>query len=50
MILKFKKIIKKISWIWKNFWGSIYRVYEDDKKIKEILIYHKRIYLLNNKK
>ena len=50
MILKFKRIIKKISWIWQNFRGSVYRVYEDNKKIKEILIYRKKIYLLNNKK
>ena len=39
---------KKLSWYWKLFWGNRYRIYDKEKnKIKEILIYHKKIYLLD---
>ena len=39
---------KKLSWYWKLFWGNRYSIYDKDKnKIKEILIYHKKIYLLD---
>jgi len=39
---------KKLSWYWKLFWGNRYRIYDKDKnKRKEILIYHKKIYLLD---
>ena len=40
--------LKKLSWMWKLFWGNRYRIYDKDKKeIKNILIYHKKIYLLD---
>ena len=43
--------MKKIIWKWINFWGTRYRVYDKDKnKIKEILIYKKRIYILEENK
>ena len=41
--------MKKLKRLWINFWGNRYRVFEDDKVIKEILIYHRRIYILNKK-
>lgn len=44
-----KKILKKIRKLWISFWGNRYRVFEDDKLINEILIYHKRIYILGKK-
>lgn len=35
-------------WKWKLFWGNIYSIYDQsNNKIREILIYHKKIYLLN---
>ena len=43
--------MEKIIWNWINFWGTSYRVYDKDKnKIKEILIYKKRIYILEENK
>ena len=43
--------MEKIIWNWINFWGTRYRVYDKDKnKIKEILIYKKRIYILEENK
>ena len=43
--------MKKILWNWIKFWGNRYRVYDKDKnKIKEILIYHKRTYILEDDK
>lgn len=43
--------MKKIIWNWINFWGTRYRVYDKDKnEIKEILIYKKRIYILEENK
>lgn len=42
------KKIKKLCWYWKLFWGNRYQVYDKDKnKIQDILIYHKKIYLLD---
>ena len=44
-----KQVLKKISWSWKKFWGYRYRVIKDDKVIQELLIYHRKIYILKNK-
>ena len=38
-------IKKKIEIIWRNFWGSRYWIYENEILTKEILIYHRRIYV-----
>lgn len=36
-----------ILWKWKLFWGNCYRIYDKDNKlVKRILVYHKKIYLL----
>lgn len=43
-----KRIIKRIFWKWKLIWGNHYRVYDKNQnKIHDILIYHKKIYILN---
>jgi len=43
-----KMNLKKLCWLWKLFWGNRYRIYDKDKnEIKNILIYHKKIYLLD---
>ena len=39
---------QKLSWFHKNFWGNRYRIIKDNKVIKEILIYHKKIYVLKD--
>lgn len=35
----------KMKKLWISFWGNRYWVYEDDKREKELLIYHRRIYV-----
>jgi len=37
--------MKSLKNLWINFWGNNYRVYEDDKEVYRILIYHKKIYI-----
>lgn len=45
---KAKKNKKSILWKWKRFWGNYYRIYDSNNKvIKEVLVYHKKIYLLD---
>jgi len=40
--------MKKLSWYWKLFWGNRYRIFDKDKnKVQEILVYHKKIYILD---
>lgn len=36
--------MKKLKKLWINFWGHRYRVYRKDELVKEILIYHRKIY------
>lgn len=36
---------KRFKDIWKNFWGTKYWIVQDNKKTKEILVYHKKIYI-----
>lgn len=43
-------MLKQIKYLWMNFWGQRYRVYKNNDLIKEILIYHKRIYIEDLKK
>lgn len=38
-------MLKKIRKAWINFWGNRYRIYEKDREIYNVLIYHKRMYL-----
>mgnify|MGYP001024594190 FL=1 len=45
--MKFKELLSKFLWFHKKFWGPRYVVIENDKVIKYLLIYHKRIYVLN---
>lgn len=40
-----KIIVKKLQSLWRNFWGSKYRIYEDGVLTNELLIYHRKIYL-----
>ena len=40
-----KIIVKKLRSLWRNFWGSKYRIYEDGVLTNELLIYHRKIYL-----
>jgi hypothetical protein len=42
-------MLKKFRKKWIRFWGNWFRVIKDDEEIAEILIYHKRIYILNYK-
>ena len=45
-----KKIIIKLKKIWMNFWGKKYRIYEEDIPQKEMLIYHRKIFIYKLKK
>jgi len=38
--------MKKLKKLWINFWGHRYRVFEEDNKVCEILIYHRKIYII----
>lgn len=42
-------MFKKFIWNWKKFWGYRYRVFKDDKVVEELLIYKRRIYILEQK-
>lgn len=35
----------KFARLWRNFWGTKYWIVEDNKKTKEILLYHKKLYI-----
>lgn len=39
-------MFRKFRKMWIRFWGSWFRIIKDDKELAEILIYHKRIYIL----
>lgn len=43
-------MFKKFRKLWIRFWGNWFRVIKDEEEIAEILIYHKRIYILKCKK
>lgn len=43
-------MLKKIRKYWIRFWGNWFRVIYKEDEIAEILIYHKRIYILKCKK
>lgn len=40
--------MKKLNF-WKKFWGKRYRIYKNNKEVKEILIYKHQIYILKNR-
>lgn len=40
----------KIIRYWQNFWGTKYWIIENGIKIKEILIYHKKIFIKDLRK
>lgn len=40
------KALKKFKIVWRNFWGTRYKVYEDDKLIQEVILYHKKFYII----
>ena len=42
-----KNKFKKISWLWKSFWGRRYWIYKNDEMVQTILIYKRRIYLID---
>lgn len=31
---------------WRNFWGTRYRVYENEKLIQEVILYRKKFYII----
>ncbi|MEG1582222.1 MAG: hypothetical protein RR334_03635 [Clostridia bacterium] len=41
--------MKSIMKLWRSFWGNRYRVYKEDEKVAEVLIYHKKIYILSDR-
>lgn len=41
--------MKSIMKLWRGFCGSKYKVYKDNEKVAEILIYHRSIYILNDR-
>ena len=47
MSMKLNKYISKFLWFHKKFWGHRYIVIENDNVKKYLLVYHKRIYVLN---
>jgi hypothetical protein len=40
--------MKKLKWIWINFWGKRFWIIKDEKTIQEILFYHHKIYILKD--
>ena len=40
-------MFKRFKILWRNFWGSRYWIwiYEDETLTKELLIYHRKIYV-----
>lgn len=38
-------MFKKFKILWRNFWGSRYWIFEDETLTKELLIYHRKIYV-----
>ena len=48
--MKIKQILNSLWWKHKCFWGNRYRVIKDGKTIENLLIYHKKIYILKLKK
>ena len=45
MLNNYRINVKKLRSLWRNFWGSKYRIYEDGVLTNELLIYHRKIYL-----
>lgn len=41
-----KKILVKIKDKWIRFWGNTYKIYDDNKEICRLLVYHKTVYIL----
>lgn len=44
------KVLKKINWFWKNFWGKRYRVIKNNKVEEELLVYGHKIYVTTGDK
>lgn len=44
--MKIKQILNSLWWKHKCFWGNRYRVIKDGSIIQTLLIYHKKIYIL----
>ncbi len=42
-------MINMFKIFWRNFWGSRYWIYENNTLTKEILVYHRKIYVKNIK-
>lgn len=38
--------MKQLKKMWVSFWGKRYWIYEDEKELCEILIYHHKIYII----
>ena len=38
--------MKKLRKLWINFWGHRYSVFEEDNKVCDVLIYHRKIYII----
>lgn len=46
--MKIKQILNSLWWKHKCFLGNRYRVIKDGKTIENLLIYHKKIYILKD--
>ena len=40
------KFLKRFKTGWRNFWGTRYRVYENEKLIQEVILYHKKFSII----
>ncbi len=40
------KFLRRFKIGWRNFWGTRYRVYENEKLIQEVILYHKKFYII----
>lgn len=40
------KFLKRFKTGWRNFWGTRYSVYENEKLIQEVILYHKKFYII----
>lgn len=39
------KYLKRFKIAWRNFWGTRYKIYDNEELVREIIIYKKRIYI-----
>ncbi len=42
--------MNKLKKSWINLWGNKYKVIKNDKVISKLLIYHKKVYVIDKEK